>query len=315
MLWRGKHTGLGGDPGLGKSVLALDIAARQSRGGQVSPYSAETFPPGNTLILSSEDGAADTIVPRLRVAGADMHRVKILSGIFTDGLLDHPNLGRHLIEISAAIRDHDARLVIIDPITSFLGRIDGNSQTDVRGVVDPLNAMLEATGCALLSVQHLNKSANSKAIYRLGGSIAFAGAPRAVFGFVRDETAEDAKTARLLLPVKVNLIREPDGFGLSLVDCGGYPRVQWNAERSVVAIDDALNPPPERKPAKALRALREFMADGRERTSAEVFEALESHFGERSIYEALRVCATRRKTKDGHTFYTLRGGPVECPDF
>lgn len=306
VLWKGKHTGLGGDPGLGKSTVGLDIAARLSRGGKVSPYSDETFAAGNVLVLSSEDGKGDTIVPRLRVAKADLTRVKILGGVFTDGRLGHTDLGRHLAEVKAAIRDHDARLLVVDPITSFLGKIDGNSQTDVRSIVDPVNAMLEETGAAMLSIQHLNKSSNSRAIYRLGGSIAFAGAPRAVFGFVRDDKASDPKAARLLLPVKVNLIKEPDGYGLSLIDAGGYPRVEWNAERSLARIDDALNPPQVPAIDRAAAAVRAYLADGAEHDSDVLLAALKGKAGRDSIYKALGSVATKRKTSDGAVLYRLR---------
>lgn len=306
LLWVGKHTSFAGDPGLGKSVVSLDIAARLSRGGVVSPYSADKFEPCNVLIASGEDASADTVVPRLRVAGADLKRVKILSGVVCEGLAQHIDLGRHLRELEAAIKEHAAKLLVIDPVSSFLGKIDGNSQTDVRGAIDPVNKMLERTGCAMLSVAHLNKSNSLRAIYRVGGSIALVGAPRAVFGFVRDETAGDPKTARLLLPVKVNLVREPEGYGLALTDSGGYPKIQWNAERSLARIDDALNPPQVPASDRAADALREILADGAEHASEDIFAALKGKVGRNSIYKALGNVAIKRNATEGAVFYRLR---------
>src|SRR6516165_4581461 len=72
----GKLLILDGDPDLGKSLIALDLCARLSTGrpfpdGQPGPG------PANALVLSAEDTAADTVVPRLQRLGADMRRVAV----------------------------------------------------------------------------------------------------------------------------------------------------------------------------------------------------------------------------------------------
>ena len=76
----GKITILDGDPGLGKSTAALDIAARITTGRPLPGSSVATAPRG-VVVLSAEDGAADTIVPRLMAAGADLGRVFIMTGV------------------------------------------------------------------------------------------------------------------------------------------------------------------------------------------------------------------------------------------
>src|SRR5262249_51268204 len=106
MLWAGKHTTIGGDPGLGKSIITADIGAPLSRGGKVSPYSDEEFEPRVVIIGSAEDGAADTIKARLRVAGADMRKVFDLVGILSpDGIHEHLNLGEHLQQLDEMLGD------------------------------------------------------------------------------------------------------------------------------------------------------------------------------------------------------------------
>jgi hypothetical protein len=77
-LWReripfGKVTLLDGDPGQGKSTIGLDIAARLSR-GRAMPGESSAEPAAGAVIISFEDGAADTIRPRLEAAGADLSR-------------------------------------------------------------------------------------------------------------------------------------------------------------------------------------------------------------------------------------------------
>ena len=70
----GKLTLVCGDPGLFKSGITTDLAARVTTGRPMPLRELET-PAGNVLLLFAEDGAADTVKPRLRAAGADMERV------------------------------------------------------------------------------------------------------------------------------------------------------------------------------------------------------------------------------------------------
>ena len=79
-LARGKHTCLAGEPGTGKSQLGIHIVAAVTTGGEW-PCGEGRAPVGNAIILSAEDGAADTIIPRLMAAGADRGRVHIVSAV------------------------------------------------------------------------------------------------------------------------------------------------------------------------------------------------------------------------------------------
>ncbi len=85
----GKMTLLVGDPGLGKSLVALDMAARVTRGAawpdeagarETTETTSEVIsrPAGSVVLLSAEDDAADTILPRLEAAGGDADRVIVL---------------------------------------------------------------------------------------------------------------------------------------------------------------------------------------------------------------------------------------------
>ena len=79
-LAKGKHTAIAGEPGDGKSQLSVYLAATISRGGHW-PCDEGSAPLGTVIIFNSEDGAEDTIVPRLIAAGADMERVHIVSAV------------------------------------------------------------------------------------------------------------------------------------------------------------------------------------------------------------------------------------------
>src|SRR6266545_6255538 len=70
----GKLAILDGDPGVGKSFLALDLCARLST-GRPFPDGSPCPGPANALVLNGEDGTDDTLVPRLRALDADLDRV------------------------------------------------------------------------------------------------------------------------------------------------------------------------------------------------------------------------------------------------
>jgi hypothetical protein len=76
----GKLTLIAGEAGLGKSQLSIAIAAAVTTGGDW-PCREGRAPQGNVVILSAEDGAADTVVPRLMAAGADRERVQLVSAV------------------------------------------------------------------------------------------------------------------------------------------------------------------------------------------------------------------------------------------
>ncbi|MCZ6718345.1 MAG: AAA family ATPase, partial [Gammaproteobacteria bacterium] len=73
----GKVSILVGDPGLGKSLVTIAMAAHTSL-GNAWPVDHSPCPIGDVILLSGEDDIADTIRPRLDAAGADVKRVHIL---------------------------------------------------------------------------------------------------------------------------------------------------------------------------------------------------------------------------------------------
>ena len=131
------------------------------------------------MILSAEDGYADTIVPRLRAAGADLDRIVFVPAVATDdGEERELILPDHLAALREPVAAVAALLVIVDPITAYLtDAINTWRDSDVRRALRPLAAFAEETGCAVAVSRHLTKQTGSRAIYRGGGSIAFTGAP------------------------------------------------------------------------------------------------------------------------------------------
>ena len=127
-LARGKHTCIAGEPGTGKSQLTIAVVAAVTTGGEW-PCGEGRAPLGNVIILSAEDGAADTIIPRLLAAGADLSRVHVVSAVRNpDGSRRALNLQHDLDLLEKKIAEvGDVVLVVVDPVSSYLGK-DRQSQ-------------------------------------------------------------------------------------------------------------------------------------------------------------------------------------------
>ncbi|HBI46324.1 MAG TPA: hypothetical protein DDY78_26255 [Planctomycetales bacterium] len=243
----GKVTVLDGDPGLGKSTLLFDLAARVSRDG-VMPDGA-VGPVGASLILSAEDGEADTIKPRLAAAGGDMTRLFTLSAVRgDDGEERTPEIPRDLPVIEAAVAERGARLLVIDPLMAYLTGVDASRDQDVRRALFQLARLAERRGCAVVCLRHLNKTNGDKAIYRGGGSIGIIGAARAGLLVAADP---DDPQRRLLAVTKCNLALPSRPLRFALAPRDGVCRVEWLGEADFEA-DELV-----RRMSSAERAERE----------------------------------------------------------
>jgi putative DNA primase/helicase len=257
---------MAGDPGLGKTQVGLDIAARLSTGdrwpdGGVAPI-------GNSIIMSAEDGIGDTIVPRLEVAGADLSRVLCLKGTKSpDGTQSMFTLQRDLDELGKAIAQiGGAKYIMIDPVTAYMGKIDSHRTTDVRAVLAPLTEFAEAHNVAVLSITHPPKASQAKAIHAFTGSLAHVAAARMAFLVVEEEGTDRI----LFLHAKNNLAPPPDGLAFRKTQgttAGGNIQsyVVWDGVPVTVTANEALQASSGRegpKLAEAREFLRDYLANG-----------------------------------------------------
>jgi len=236
-LWQdylpiGKLVVLDGDPGVGKSMLTVDLAARVSTG---SPMPDRTAPvKGAALILSAEDGLADTIRPRIDAAGGDPDQIITITEISypgADGPASRPvRIPDDLAAIESVIVEHGVVLVVIDVLIAYLnGDVNSHRDQDVRRALHPAVMMAERTRCCVIVLRHLNKAPGINAVYRGGGSIGIVGAARAGF-MVGLDPSDDTGQRRVLAPVKCNLGPEPQALAYRLVldDLRGCARVVWD---------------------------------------------------------------------------------------
>ena len=240
-LWPGRFplgriSLLVGRPGEGKSFCTLDMAARVSTG---TPWPDGTdCPHGEVILFSAEDDAADTIRPRLDAHYADVRRIHLLTGVRSTGKQHERMISLADVEtVRQSLEMHpDCRLIVVDPIGSFLGGgIDAHRDNEVRSVLAPIAQLAKDFDVAVVVVAHRRKSVGGSADEMALGSIAFAGIARAVWHLSRD--TED-KARRLLLPGKTNLGREASGLAFSII--GEPARISWESDPVEMTADDQL---------------------------------------------------------------------------
>ena len=146
---------------------------------------------------------------------------------------------RRMAEIGSVV------LVVVDPVSSYLGKTDSHKNSEVRGVLEPLSEMAQRTRVAMLSVTHFSKAGSNnttRALHRFIGSIAFTCAPRAAFAVIEDAEYDDR---RLFLHAKNNLAQAPQGLAFRLEQCLVEDdilasRILWDADPVAITANEAL---------------------------------------------------------------------------
>lgn len=248
-LWRGflarrKLQLLAGPPGTGKSTIAFSIAATVSRGGTWPDGTQAAV--GNVLIWSGEDDAADTIVPRLKAAGADLERIFIVgdAGSGKDARAFDPSQDIPGLEFAAS-EIGGASFLIVDPVVSAVSG-DSHKNVEVRRALQPLVDLGARLGAAILGISHFSKGTTGRdPLERVTGSVAFGAIARIVL------VAANGDDGRLLARAKSNIGPDGGGFGyvLEQCECDGI-------ETSMVRWGDALD-----GTAQALLNSAELVAD------------------------------------------------------
>lgn len=299
---RGKLTLIAGDPGLGKSFLTLDMAARVSTGAGWPDDPGQRMEPAGVVLMNAEDGTADTVVPRLIAAGADLTRIIVVDGVKDRHASRAFNFERDLEALRRAILSvPGCALVVIDPVSAYLGGVDSHKNADVRGLLAPLASLASERGVAVVLVTHLNKSGGTPALYRAMGSLAFAAAARSAFVVAKDKSDEDR---RLMLPMKSNLSADTGGLAFRLAgrEDGLPPAIEWESEPIHATADDALaHEPPERgrtRREKAAEWLRELLSGGVMPAIEVLARAKDAGHSKRTIERAVEELHVRKR-KDG----------------
>jgi hypothetical protein len=302
---RGMLTVLDGDPGLGKSALTLDLAARVSRGLPMPDGSPGAS--GAVVLVSLEDSLAHTIRPRLDAAGGDAAKVQAFTVRDSHGERV-PTLPNDIPELERLVAECGALLVIVDPLMAALsGAVNAHHDQDVRRVLAPLSKLAERSGAAVLVVRHLNKSAGANPLYRGGGSIGITGAARSLLLLARDP---DDPERRVLAHTKCNVSAHAPSLALRVAEATNRaPRIEWLGESGHSGVSLLAAPADgdeSTSQAEAEDFLRGELAGG-EREAREVLsQARRQGIPERTLARARRslgIKPRRRGFGPGATYW------------
>lgn len=289
----GKISIVAGDGGIGKSFMTLYMASVVSRGAVWADAPTVPVKQGHVVLLSAEDDLADTIVPRLMGMGANLKMITALgtakgkNGLLTPFTLqDIDRLERVMA------RKPGTRMIVIDPITAYLGAVDDHKNAALRGLLGPLSDFASRHRVAIIAVTHFNKSTGAKAGARIIGSVAYGNAARATWLVALDPENENR---RLLMPDKANLSKKKTSMAYTITD--GV--VVWEPDTFKVNATEILGgssaAPKEQRRKQAVAWLQETLAAGGMPSDEVIEKAKAAGFGKDVIWKVKAEAGVRAK--------------------
>ena len=249
----GKVTLLQGDPGDGKSTMMMNLIAELSKGG-ATPDGKALGRPQRIIYQCSEDGACDTIKPRLDSCGADCRNIAFINEEIYDGLtLDDERIREAIIEFKP-------QLVVIDPLQSYIGN-DSDLQIAVRARKLMRRVALWAStfNCAIVLIGHLRKKDSSKELYRGLGSIDVVASARSVLQVERNSEDEDI---RIVKQIKNSLAPKGKDLLFEIRSDTGFRWLDTMEPNAPEMADTGLSELPKNKHELAAILLKKTLVDG-----------------------------------------------------
>lgn len=291
-----------GDPGHGKSLLSVSLAAIISAGGHFPDgHKAKV---GNVMMVFSEDNAADTVKPRLRLAGADHSKVHYLE--VSARML---KLDTDLSKLKDTIEQYQINFLTIDPLSAYLGGINSWKDDEVRRLLAGVGDIATKTDCAILGIMHLNKKVSANAFDRGMGSIAFTAVARSVF--LVGAYPEENDTRKVLAPVKANLAEAHKSMTYRIESSeDNYPYIEWGEETSITASDilksESVGVSTDGQLEQAIEFLKKELRDG-EKLATLMFELGTTREGlsEKTIRSAQKQLQIVPRRHLGRSFWRL----------
>jgi putative DNA primase/helicase len=286
-LWKDhiplKHvTVFAGMPQKGKSTASIDVTSRLTTGNNF-PFMENTLEPCEVAILASEDNPATTTVPRLFAAKANMSKVHVIKGSVIGGKVQDVwgiDLEKDLGLLKTFLQENpDIKLIVIDPVTSYIGNVDPNKPKEVRPFLNKLVAFATEMNISLLLIMHLSKNPDVSALHRVGGAATWIEVPRSVWFFdvKQQEAGSTTPPSYVMVNGKLNLVADDRKKSLEYKFAGvdvtiqgkieSIGTIEWGGESSVTLEQQydrqkgKTGPAPVEKEA-AKRWLREHLADG-----------------------------------------------------
>jgi len=329
----GKLTLFAGMPDQGKSQILCDITGRITRtlGDRSFPCGEGVAPTGNVIMFSAEDDPADTLVPRLLAAGADLSRVKFVNMVKTEAGRRMFDLAADLAHLRAAIEAvGNVTMVCFDPLNAYFGhgRIDTFRGSDVRAVLGPLSDLAMDTKVAVVGLLHFNKKTDvTNVMLRISDSLAFVAAARAVYAVIPDDEnqrklivrgknnlAPAARDKTLAYNITVSTVNDPDSGVTTLA-----PHILWQPKHVEVTATEAMQAAADDRSPAQIESAMHFLTDLLSEGAVENGEVDEAAEVERIATRTLRRAAEKlgvekrkqKGVKDGKWYWRLpnKGDP------
>jgi len=300
-LARGHITTINGDPGTMKSFASLDVAARITTGKPFPDGSKNPLQPSSVIVLTREDGLADTVKPRFLAAGGDPRFLHTPTNPLDSSETAILKLEDHLDELGDTLPD-DTRLLIFDPLIDFL-KAGANDEQAVRDTLTQLKQFAERRELAVIGINHLNKKSDLEAIHRTMGAKGMIGVARMNFLFGKDDHG-----GRHMVSLKNNVWNEDGSLTFHVEDAtvkdgelviDKIGRIVWDGKGVITANELSA---PKRKPASDVvgDSLREMLSPAGTRRTIEELHTLvgERGYSKDQIKRGLdRVNARFERTK------------------
>jgi hypothetical protein len=342
---RGKLVVVAGDGGLGKSTFTIESSARLSRGQTWFGLTYDGPVLADVLLISCEDDYADTVVPRLIAAGADLDRIERVDCIIRDNGKPAPFGLAHYEALEAHLTfNPQIALVVIDPAGAYVGRtgVDDHRNSELTALLGPLAELAARRNATIILVCHINKGVSAKAVHRIMGGVGYVNSARAVFVVGPHPEDEDR---RVIVRAKGNCGPRPPGRAFRMVEISEDQKdaiwqstlldhlsvddrtllldqmmcLQWEQAAAEFTADDVLGRDGRQSkgPNKIEQAgawLVKFLGNG-PRASEEVFEeGQKAGFTKDNLYKAKQAREIKAKPAglQGHFRWGL-GDPKDWP--
>jgi RecA-family ATPase len=294
----GKITLIQGDPGDGKTTFVLNIAALLSN-GLTMPETDAPVDKAKVLYQSAEDGAEDTMKPRLVSAGADCANIAFIDESDAPLTLDSPRF-------ESAILETGARMLVLDPLQAYAEGGDMNRADGIRPMLKRLAGIAERTRCAVVIIGHMNKSSSAKGLYRGLGSIDITAAARSILLIGR--TKNNPHT-RVMVQLKNSLAKEGSAIAFEINE---NSEIRWIGKYDITADDLLMGNAKlddDTKNGTAERIIREILADGLVPCSCIYAQCGEIGIGKRTVEKAKRNLNVKSAKRADGWYWSLGGVP------
>ena len=256
------------------------------------------------IYQTTEDDADDTVVPRFNSAGGNGENLIFIKE-------DEKSLSFGDNRIAEAIEKYHAKLLILDPMSSYIGEnCSMNNANETRAEFNHLIAVAKNTGCAIVIIAHMNKMRDINPLYRTNGSIDIAGAARSILAITRTPNKE-APAERYMVQVKSNLAPTGSAILFEVAEKGVdfISEMEMTAEEAFQSLAPKMGRPND-KEIKAKEFLLEMLKDG-EMLSSDCEERLEAAgFKKSTIKKAKKKAGVISKKKGFLWYWSLPMGDI-----